>query len=125
MLKDIDTRDVMFPDCPVRNVLSRVGDKWSLLVLHTLTATGAPVRFSALRRAVPDISQKMLAATLRRLEEDGFVVRTVYAEVPPRVEYEATARARSFMQACRPMLEWAVDNLAAIIRSREAGRAGR
>lgn len=125
MLKDIDTRDVMFPDCPVRNVLSRVGDKWSLLVLHTLTATGAPVRFSALRRAVPDISQKMLAATLRRLEEDGFVVRTVYAEVPPRVEYEATERARSFMQACRPMLEWAVDNLAAIIRSREAGRAGR
>lgn len=119
MLHNEETRDVLFPNCPIRNVLSRVGDKWSLLVLHTLEQNAEPVRFNALQRALPDISQKVLTTTLRTLEEDGFVVRTVYAEVPPRVDYQLTMRAHSFMQACTPMLQWAVTNLEDIVADRK------
>lgn len=119
MLHNEETRDVLFPNCPIRNVLSRVGDKWSLLVLHTLEQNAEPVRFNALQRALPDISQKVLTTTLRTLEEDGFVVRTVYAEVPPRVDYQLTERAQSFMQACAPMLQWAVANLEDIVADRK------
>lgn len=119
MLGTNDVKDLIFPDCPVRNVLSRVADKWSLLVMHTLEERGTALRFSALQKALPDISKKMLAATLRNLEEDGFVTRTVYAEVPPRVEYALTPRASSFLSACRPMVVWAMDNLAQIIADRE------
>ena len=119
MLHNKETRDVLFPNCPIRNVLSRVGDKWSLLVLHTLEQSAEPVRFNALQRALPDISQKVLTTTLRTLEEDGFVVRTVYAEVPPRVDYQLTERAQSFMQACTPMLQWAVANLEDIVADRK------
>ena len=119
MLHNDETQDVLFPDCPIRNVLSRVGDKWSLLVLHTLEQSAEPVRFNALQRALPDISQKVLTTTLRTLEEDGFVVRTVYAEVPPRVDYRLTGRAQSFMQACTPMIQWAVANLEDIVADRK------
>lgn len=112
-------RDALFPDCPVRNILSRVGDKWSLLVLNTLQNAEEPMRFNALQRALPDISQKVLTATLRTLEEDGFLVRTVYAEVPPRVDYRLTERALSFMQACNPMIQWAKDNLETILSDRQ------
>lgn len=119
MLHNEETRDVLFPNCPIRNVLSRVGDKWSLLVLHTLEQSTEPVRFNALQRGLPDISQKVLTTTLRTLEEDGFVVRTVYAEVPPRVDYQLTERAQSFMQACAPMLQWAVANLEDIVADRK------
>lgn len=66
-------RDALFPDCPIRNILSRVGDKWSLLVLNTLQNTEEPMRFNALQCALPDISQKVLTATLRTLEEDGML----------------------------------------------------
>lgn len=111
-------KEMVFPDCPVRNILSRVGDKWSLLLMHQLLSQSAPMRFSELRRAIPDISQKVLTATLRNLEADGFLVRTVYAEVPPRTEYSLTPRAHSFMEACRPMVQWAIDNFAAIIKDR-------
>lgn len=119
MLHNEETRNVLFPNCPIRNVLSRVGDKWSLLVLHTLEQSAEPVRFNALQRALPDISQKVLTTTLRTLEEDGFVVRTVYAEVPPRVDYQLTERAQSFMQACTPMIQWAVANLEDIVADRK------
>ena len=119
MLHNKETRDVLFPNCPIRNVLSRVGDKWSLLVLHTLEQSAEPVRFNALQRALPDISQKVLTTTLRTLEEDGFVVRRVYAEVPPRVDYQLTERAQSFMQACTPMIQWAVANLEDIVADRK------
>lgn len=114
--------DALFPDCPVRNVLARVADKWSLLVMHTLEEHPAPMRYTELGRAIPDVSQKMLSATLRNLEADGFVVRKTYAEVPPHTDYALTPRAHSFMEACRPMIQWALDNFAAIIRDREAKR---
>ena len=71
-------------------------------------------------KAIPDISQKILTTTLRNLEADGSVVRTIYAEVPPRTEYTLTPRARSFMEACRPMVQWALDHFAAILKDRQA-----
>lgn len=110
--------ETLFPDCPVRNILSRVGDKWSLLLIHQLIIHAEPMRFSELRRAIPDISQKVLTTTLRNLEVDGFLVRAVYAEVPPRTEYTLTPRALSFMEACRPMVQWAIDNFSAIMKDR-------
>lgn len=111
-------QDPYFPDCPVRNIIARVADKWSLLVMHTLKNHPEPMRFSELLRALPDISQKMLTSTLRHLEADGFLVHKVYAEVPPRTTYALTPRAQSFMEACRPMVEWAIDNFAAIMKDR-------
>ncbi|MGN1247729.1 MAG: winged helix-turn-helix transcriptional regulator [Paludibacteraceae bacterium] len=122
MLRPDEWQDALFPDCPVRNVLARVGDKWSLLVLNLLASEAAPVRFNALQRALPDISQKVLTTTLRALEEDGFVIRTVYAEVPPRVDYCLTPRAHSFLEACVPMIAWAKDNLEPILTDRQKAR---
>ena len=76
--------DALFPGCPIRNILSRFGDKWSLLVIYTLDKQNRAVRFKELQREISDISQKMLTVTLRTLEEDGLVTRTVYPEVQPR-----------------------------------------
>ncbi len=116
--------DTLYPDCPIRNVLARIGDKWSLLVIYTLDR--APVmRFGELRRALPDISQKMLAVTLRTLEEDGFVSRTVFPEIPPRVEYALTARARSLLPHVNALLGWAADHMEAILADRRAARSRR
>ena len=98
-----DTRDALFPDCPIRNVLARVGDKWSLLVLYTLQHKGS-LRFKQLQRLLSDISQKSLTQTLRILEEDGFVSRKVYAEVPPRVEYSLTERSMSFLPVVNSLI---------------------
>lgn len=117
--KNVCIGEILFPDCLVRNILARVGDKWSLLVMHELLVHPAPMRFSELRKAIPDISQKVLTATLRNLIADGFLVRKVYAEVPPRTEYALTPRAHSFMDACRPMVRWAIENFADIIKDRE------
>ena len=73
----MSVEDTLFPGCPIRNVLARIGDKWSLLVLYTLDGA-EPMRFGALRKAIPDISQKMLTVTLRTLEEDGYLTRSIY-----------------------------------------------
>lgn len=105
--------------CPIRNVLARVGDKWSLLILHALWERREALRFKELQRAIPDISQRVLSATLRRLHEDGLVCRDAFAEVPPRVEYTLTRRGESFYEACRPMLRWAFDHMAEILRDRQ------
>lgn len=115
-------KEELFPDCPIRHILSRISDKWSLLVLYTLDDHADPMRFNALQRAIPDISQKMLTATLRTLEEDGYVSRTVYPEVPPRVEYALTERAHSLLPCVAALIAWAGDNMAAILRDREAHR---
>lgn len=120
----LPVQDPIFPQCPVRNIVARVADKWSLLVMHTLLQSGEPVRFSALCRAIPDVSQKVLTQTLRRLEADGFVERTVFAEVPPRVQYAMSERGVSFMDACRPMVEWSLQHLSEIIEQRREHRSG-
>ena len=115
--KNKEIRDALFPDCPIRNVLSRVGDKWSLLVLYNLQHR-EPVRFKELQRQIPDISQKSLTQTLRTLEEDGFVSREVFPEVPPRVEYSLTPRAISFLPLVENMINWAKENMDEIIKDR-------
>lgn len=113
--------DAVFPDCPIRNILARLCDKWSLLVLYTLNKTGKePVRFKELQRGIPDISQKMLTVTLRTLEEDGYVTRTIYPEVPPRVEYALTERAGSLLPHINALIEWALENKDSIVADRKA-----
>ncbi len=118
--------DALFPDCPIRNILARISDKWSLLVLYTLDkAGGEPVRFKQLQRSIPDISQKMLTVTLRTLEDDGYVTRTVYPEVPPRVEYALTDRARSLLPLVNALIAWADENNEAIMHDRRTAAAKR
>ena len=109
----------LFPSCPIRNILSRFSNKWSLLILYTLNLQPT-MRFNALRREIPDISQKMLTNTLRTLEEDGLVTRTIYAEVPPRVEYSITDRTRSLLPHVNSLIAWAKENMPAILRDRES-----
>lgn len=112
-------RDLHFPDCPIRNVIARIGDRWSILILLTLEPAEKPIRFKEIQHAIPDISQKMLSRTLRDLEADGFVVRHAYAEVPPRVEYELTPRARTLTPLLNDLVGWAASNLAGIVKDRE------
>lgn len=112
--------DAVFPDCPMRNILARLCDKWSLLVIYTLNkASKETVRFKELQREIPDISQKMLTVTLRTLEEDGYVTRTVYPEVPPRVEYALTHRAYSLLPHINALIEWALENKDDIMQARK------
>ncbi|GAB1816108.1 winged helix-turn-helix transcriptional regulator [Mycobacterium sp. MUNTM1] len=90
----------------VREVLDRIGDKWSLLVIGTLR--GGPMRFGGLAESVAGISQRMLTVTLKHLVEDGLVERTAYAEVPPRVEYELTELGRTLLPLVISLAEWAM-----------------
>lgn len=91
--------------CPVRDVLDRLGDRWSTLVLQALA--GGPQRFSALQRAIDDVSKRMLAKTLRTLEEDGLVARTVFPTKPPAVEYALTTLGSSFVPHIDALVAWA------------------
>ena len=116
-----DIQNELYPDCPIRNILARISDNWSILVLFTLNQS-ALMRFNALQKNIPDISQKMLTVTLRTLEEDGFVKRQVYAEVPPRVEYSLTDRAISLLPHINSLITWAKDNMNAILVDRENNR---
>ena len=111
--------DPLFSQCPVRNVLSRIGDRWSLLVLLALHEKAEAMRFSDLCRAIPDVSQKMLTSTLRKLEADDLLSRTVYPEVPPRVEYKLTKRGKTLIPLLNQLVDWSLDNMDAIIRHRE------
>ena len=101
--------DPIFPECPIRNVLARIGNKWTLAALYTLSKNELPMRFRDIAAANPDCSQKMLTQTLRGLEADGLISRKVYPEMPPRVEYELTDRGLSFMPALpdeKPTMVW-------------------
>lgn len=115
-------KETVFMDCPIRNVLARISGKWSLLVLYTLDRNGmSPMRFNQLRRAIPDISQKVLTTTLRTLETDGLICRKVFAEVPPRVEYSLTERALTLIPLIDSLINWAADNMVDIVRDRAQG----
>ena len=117
-MKNNEIRNALYPNCPVRNVLSRVGDKWSMLILFTLESLPT-IRFKELQRNIPDISQKILTATLKTLEADGLVKREVFPEVPPRVEYSLTAKGLSLLPLIDNLLTWASDNMEDIIASRK------
>lgn len=107
----------------IREVLDRIGDKWTVLVISTLN-TGL-LRYSDVQASIPGISQRMLTLTLKQLERDGLITRTAYPEVPPRVEYELTDLGRSLMDAVMAMAAWAAEHHGEIARNRAAaGRAG-
>jgi DNA-binding HxlR family transcriptional regulator len=99
-------------NCPVRNVLDRIGDKWTMLMLLALAA--APRRFGVLHRMMPDISKRMLTQTLRSLERDGLVTRHVFPTTPPSVEYRLSALGRSSLTPLSALVEWAEQNFAQI-----------
>ena len=105
-------------DCPIRDVLDRVGDAWSVLVITELAK--GPCRFNALRRVIDGISQRMLAVTLRQLDRDGLVSRTLIDLKPPQVEYALTERGRSLYRAIGGLAAWAETHQPAIRKSREA-----
>ena len=117
-MKTNEIRNALYPNCPIRNVLSRVGDKWSMLILFTLE-NHPTIRFKELQRNIPDISQKMLTATLKALEADGLISREVFPEVPPRVEYALTENGKSLLPLIDNLLTWASNNMEDIIASRE------
>ena len=117
--------DEVFPDCPIRNILARISDKWSLLVIYTLYESGKDnMRFKELQRDIPDISQKMLTVTLRTLETDGYVTRTVYPEVPPHVEYSLTDRAHSLLPHVNALIDWASEHRDEIMEDRRKASGG-
>lgn len=94
----------------VRELLTRIGDKWTIFLILSLDLLGGRARFSALERAIPGISQRMLSATLKNLERDGMVIREVFPEVPPRVEYEITPLGKSLLAPTQGLVDWAKAN---------------
>ena len=105
-------------DALVYDLIGAVADKWSMIVLETLDEQGE-LRFTELSKAIPGISQKMLTQTLRRMERDGFVTRTVHAVVPPRVDYRLTPLGESLGEAFCGVWHWAEANLEAVGKARE------
>lgn len=98
--------DLQYPTCPIRNILRRIGDKWSLLVLCSL-AVDHKMRYKDFIVAIPDISHKMLTSTLKGLEESHLILREAYAEIPPRVEYSLSETGKTLMPNIQQMIDWA------------------
>jgi DNA-binding HxlR family transcriptional regulator len=113
--------DPFVRDCPSRRLLDRIGDRWTVLIIAALE--DGPQRFSHLLRTVDGISQKMLTQTLRSLEADGLVLRTVHPEIPPRVEYELTTLGRSLLEPLGALISWASEHMGEVRASREARSA--
>lgn len=102
--------------CPIRNVLSRFGDKWSMLVLYSLnTSETGVLRFNELRRHMADCSQKMLSQTLKNLEQSHLVHREIYPEVPPRVEYSLTEVGKSLMPTLTALIAWGKEHFSDVV----------
>jgi len=109
--------DIHNPDCPSRAVLDRISDKWTPLIV--LVLRDGPMRFTHLRLGMGGVAPKVLAETLRRLERDGLLTRTAYAEVPPRVEYELTALGQSLAEPIAGVAAWAEEHTRQITRARD------
>ena len=109
--------DVFMQECPSREIMQRLGDKWTPLVL--LALAGGPQRFSALREGIGAVTPKVLTNTLRNLERDGLVQRTVFAQVPVRVDYELTDLGRELLKPVKALGEWARANTSRINAARE------
>ncbi|MBW1215305.1 winged helix-turn-helix transcriptional regulator [Pantoea allii] len=103
--------------CPIRDVLDRIGDKWSLLILEALAEQ--TLRFNELHRHIGDVARQVLSRSLKRLEMDGYILRTLYPEVPPRVEYSLTDLGRSFLKPMQQLIEWADSNHQTICLARQ------
>ena len=111
------------PACPVATTVQLIGSKWKLLIMRNLLAR--PWRFNELKKDLEGISQKVLTDSLRSMEEDGIITRTVYPEVPPRVEYSLTSRAQSLLACIDPLVAWADANMADILNDRKTARGER
>jgi len=105
-------------DCGIRNLLDRVGDKWSLMIMDILGTEGT-LRFSELDHKIESISQKMLTVTLKSLETDGLISRKVYPQVPPKVEYTLTELGSTLLPAITMLKNWAVESMPAILEARD------
>ena len=103
-------------DCPIRDVLATISGKWTLLILSELAM--GPLRFNALQRRIPDISKRLLTQSLRNLERDGFVVRTVFPTKPPAVEYSLSSLGVSLLSPIEALMIWAGENHKTILESR-------
>ena len=111
-------KDPRNPVCQtISGLLQRIGDKWSVLVVQTLAE--GPKRFNELRREIPSVSQRMLTLTLRNLERDGLVSRTVTPSIPPRVDYELTAMGHSLEKPISALVNWAMDHVDPIHEARQ------
>ncbi len=115
--------DVYAANCPTRLLLDRIADKWTVLLLTTLAA--GPMRFNALKRRIDGVSQKMLSQTLRQIERDGLVTRTVEATVPVSVTYAITPLGLTLVEALKPMINWAETQMAEVALAQTAYDAGR
>lgn len=116
------TRNKLKDICPVRSVLDGIGGKWSILILDILGEKGT-LRFSEISKALGDISQKMLTSTLRSLEADGIILRTMYAEIPPRVEYELTELGYDLLPNIQNLINWGHKNIGTIQKNRKVFEA--
>ena len=108
-----------FTECPVRSILDRFGDKWSLLVLLSLGDT-SPLRFGEISKRIPDVSQKMLTTTLKTLQSDGLLTRKSYPVIPPKVEYHMTPLGYTLLPHIVNLLEWAKQNGQTIRKARKS-----
>lgn len=114
-----DERNSIIEICPIRNVIARFGNKWALLVILILSENGV-LRFNELCRMIPDVSSRVLSSTLKTLEADGLIDRTVYPVVPPKVEYKLTTTGLSLVPFISQLTEWAKTNMKSIIKHRQA-----
>lgn len=112
--------DLMSATCPTRRVLDLIADKWTTLVIYLLS--DGTMRYGELQKAIGGISQKMLTQTLRRLEEDGLVKRTVFPVVPPRTEYELTPLGRTLQEPLKALCAWAVQHMGEVEQARSMGQ---
>ncbi|AJT42272.1 winged helix-turn-helix transcriptional regulator [Psychromicrobium lacuslunae] len=110
--------NILDPNCPSRLVFQRIGDKWATLVIQVLE--DGPQRFSDLRGKVAVITPKVLTHTLRSLERDGLLTRTVFAQVPPRVDYELTPLGRTLLEPLKALRHWAEANVSEMVLARDA-----
>ena len=121
MAKSGSTYSVLSPGCPSRLVLDRIADKWTALVIQIL-ARGGTLRYSALKREIGDISQKMLTQTLRSLERDGLIRRKVYPDASPRVEYALTPLGRTLIEPLNGLCRWTEKHLPELEANRQLAR---
>ena len=113
-----EEKNTIIEICPVRNVIARFGNKWALLVILILSENKV-LRFSELKKMIPDVSSRMLSSTLRTVEADGLVSRKVYPEVPPKVEYSLTETGLSLVPFIVQLTEWAQKHMKSIVKHRE------
>lgn len=104
-------------NCPTRRMLDRIGDRWTVLVVGALS--NGPLRYSELQRQVDGVSQKMLTQTLRHLERDGLVTRTITPQVPPRVDYELTEAGQSLREPLKALEDWAAVHMGSVLEARD------